>query len=164
MWHRAFLLGSNVAQSFFVRFRYNLGLDLSVVRIGLCAMNLQKFGVKGVCRCAAGDMELFSVVTEHRDLSTCRGKYFPVHKTEMFFLVNLQVYCLFFILFIAQSQKGLKNNGMTQSLQNPGVLKRQNSSGLFYSKTGPNTAQNLSVFCQRNLLAFMNPFYPCYNT
>ena len=105
MWHRAFLLGSNVAQSFFVRFRYNPGLDLSVVRMELCAMNPQKFGVKGVCRCADGDMELFSVVTEHRDLSTCRGKYFSVHKTEMFFLVNLQVYCLFFILFIAQSQK-----------------------------------------------------------
>ena len=147
MWHRAFDLNViNVAQSFFVGFRYNPGLDLSVVRIGLCAMNPQKFGVKRVCRCADGDMELFSVVTEHRDLSTCRGKYFPVQKTEMFFLVNLQVYCLFFILFIAQSQKGLKNNGMTQSLQNPGVLQRQNSSGLFYSKTGPNTAQNLSVF------------------
>ncbi len=71
---------------------------------------------------------------------------------------------VFFILFIAQSQKGLKNNGMTHSLQNPGVLKRQNSSGLFYSKTGPNTAQNLSVFCLRNLLAVMKPFYPCYNT
>ena len=96
---------TNVAQSFFVGFRYNPGLDLSVVRIGLCAMNPQKFGVKRVSRCAAGEMELFSVVTEHRDLSTCRGKYFPVQKTEMFFLVNLQVYCLFFILFIAQSQK-----------------------------------------------------------
>ena len=142
-----------MAQSFFVGFRYNPGLDLSVVRIGLCAMNPQKLG-----------MELFSVVTEHRDLSTCRGKYFPCAQNRNVFFVNLQVYCLFFILFIAQSQKGLKNNGMTQSLQNPGVLQRQNSSGLFYSKTGPNTAQNLSVFCLRNLLAVMNPFYPCYNT
>ena len=82
MWHRAFDLNvTNVAQSFFVGFRYNPGLDLSVVR----TMNPQKFGVKRVSRCAAGGMELFSVVTEHRDLSTCQGKYFPVQKTEMFF-------------------------------------------------------------------------------
>ena len=153
----------NVAQSFFVGFRYNPGLDLSVVRMGLCAMNPQKFGVKGVFRCAAGDMELFSVVTEHRDLSTCQGKYFPVHKTEMFFCKPAGIRPVFYSFYCTEP-KGLKNNGMTQSLQNPGVLKRQNSSGLFYSKTGPNTAQNLSVFCLRNLLAVMNPFYPCYNT
>ena len=85
-------------------------------------------------------------------------------KQKCFFGKSAGILPVFFILFIAQSQKGLKNNGMTQSLQNPGVLKRQNSSGLFYSKTGPNTAQNLSVFCLRNLLAVMKPFYPCYNT
>ena len=109
MWHRAFDLNvTNVAQSFFVGFRYNPGLDLSVVRIGLCAMNPQKFGVKGGRRCAAGDMELFSVVTEHRDLSTCQGKYFPVQKTEMFFLVNQQVYCLFFYSFYCTEPKRFK--------------------------------------------------------
>ena len=115
---------TNVAQSFFVGFRYNPGLDLSVVRMGLCAMNPQKFGVKGVFRCAAGDMELFSVVTEHRDLSTCQGKYFPVHKTEMFFCKPAGIRPVFYSFYCTEP-KGLKNNGMTQSLQNPGVLKRQ---------------------------------------
>ena len=94
------------------------------------------------------------------------GKILPcAQNRNVFFGKSAGILPVFFILFIAQSQKGLKNNGMTQSLQNPGVvLKRQNSSGLFYSKTGPNTAQNLSVFCLRNLLAVMKPFYPCYNT
>ena len=86
MWHRAFDLNvTNVAQSFFVRFRYNPGLDLSVVGMGLCAMNPQKFGVKGVSRCAAGDMELFSVVTEHRDLSnTACFLFFLLHRAKRF--------------------------------------------------------------------------------
>ena len=49
LWHRAFDLNvTNVAQSFFVGFRYNPGLDLSVVRIGLCAMNPQEFGFRFV--------------------------------------------------------------------------------------------------------------------
>ena len=78
------------------------------VHFGQDTMNPQKFGVKGVCRCAAGDMELFSVVTEHRDLSTCQGKYFPVQKTEMFFLVNQQVYCLFFYSFYCTEPKRFK--------------------------------------------------------
>ena len=85
-----------MAQSFFVRFRYNPGLDLSVVRMELCAMNPQKFGVKGVCRCADGDMELFVHLS---------GKILPCAQNRNVFFVNLQVYCLFFILFIAQSQK-----------------------------------------------------------
>ena len=93
------------------------------------------------------------------------GKILPsAQNRNVFFGKSAGILPVFFIIFIAQSQKGLKNNGMTHSLQNPGVLKRQNSSGLFYSKTGPNTAQNLSVFCLRNLLAVMKPFYPCYNT
>ena len=145
LWHRAFDLNvTNVAQSFFVGFRYNPGLDLSVVRMGLCAMNPQKFGVKGVFRCAAGAWSYFRL---SQSIGICPPVILPV-----------------FYSFYCTEPKGLKNNGMTQSLQNPGVLQRENSSGLFYSKTGPNTAQNLSVFCLRNLLAVMKPFYPCYNT
>ena len=92
------------------------------------------------------------------------GKILPCAQNRNVFFCKPAGILPVFYSFYYTEPRGLKNNGMTQSLQNPGVLQRQNSSGLFYSKTGPNTAQNLSVFCQRNLLAVMNPFYPCYNT
>ena len=135
MWHRAFLLGSNVAQSFFVRFRYNLGLDLSVVRMGLCAMNLQKFGVKRVCRCAAGAWSYFRL---SQSIGICPpvGENTSLYKKQKCFFCKPAGILPVFYSFYCTEPKGLKNNGMTQSLQNPGVLQRQNSSGLFYSKTG----------------------------